>query len=193
MGVIINPRGTAGSGKTTLARRLVSEYRQAEPLRRGERDRPIACRLRHPLGRRPLVVIGHYERTRGGCDTITVADGGLDEAFRLARCFAASGHDVLLEGLLLSSERPRSIALAATHAFHIIRLDTPLERCIRNLIARQRAGKRSRETAARTATVHHGQIEEACRQLQDRASVETLDFDRALRRARHLLGLAECG
>jgi hypothetical protein len=55
MGVIINPRGTSGSGKTELVRRLLSDYGwkrggDVEPIHRKGRERPIAYLLQHPLG-----------------------------------------------------------------------------------------------------------------------------------------------
>jgi hypothetical protein len=192
--MIINPRGTSGSGKTELVRRLLSDYGwgrdgRAEPVRRRGRERPIAYRLRHPLGGRPLAVLGHYEATSGGCDTIRATDGGMDEAFRLAGEHASSGHDVLLEGLLLSGEHARSAELAKAHELHVLRLSTPLDRCVRNVIARQRAGRRGWASVARTATMHQADIEEACRRLRRHASVEVLDFGGALLRARELLGL----
>jgi len=57
-------------------------------------------------------VLGHYERTSGGLDTISAADGGLDEIFRLADIWATAGHDVLLEGAAWSTEYRRSAILA---------------------------------------------------------------------------------
>jgi hypothetical protein len=89
MGVIVDPRGTSGSAETELVRRLLVDYGRdgngrAEPVYRRGRERPIAYRLRHPRGGRPLAVLGRYEATSGGCDTIRAADGGMDEAFRLA-------------------------------------------------------------------------------------------------------------
>lgn len=193
MGVIVNPRGTSGSGKTQLVRCVAAEYGWyegvANPIRREGRRRPIAYCLPHPLHGRPLVLLGDYEAASGGCDTIRLVDGGLDEAFRLADYYAAHGHDVLLEGLLLSGEHSRSATLAASHELYVIHLDTPLDRCIRNVIARQRAAGSRRLSAARTATTHYSNVGETCRKLHDHASVEILDFDGALRRVRHLLGL----
>jgi hypothetical protein len=179
MGVIINPRGTSGSGKTELVRRIMANYgwgsgSRVEPARRQGRERPIAYRLRHPLGGRPLVLLGHYEATSGGCDTIRAKDGGLDEAFRLAGEYAASGHDVLLEGLLLSGEHLRSAALAKVHELYVLRLNTPLDRCIRNVIARQRAGRRNwafhRENSNDAAGEHRGGLPAASAARQRRAA-----------------------
>ena len=112
---IINPRGAGGSGKTELVRRILAEYgwlRRAgnaqpstiEPIYRVGRWRPFGYRLEHPLGGRPLVVLGDYASTSGGCDTIRAADGGLSEIVRRAVDYSATGHDVLIDGLHLSAD-----------------------------------------------------------------------------------------
>jgi hypothetical protein len=111
------------------------------------------------------------------------------EIFRLADAYAASGHDVLLEGLLLSSEEQRSVALATKHELHMLCLDTLLDRRVRNLIARRRASRRSWSAIARTTERQQEGIEQACRRLRRCAKVEVLGFDTALLRARQLLGL----
>src|SRR5947209_20600860 len=63
---------------------------------------------------------------------------------------AGSGHAVLMEGLLLSGEYDRSAALAEAHQLHVLRLDTSLERCVRNLIARRHARRDTWPLIART-------------------------------------------
>jgi hypothetical protein len=113
-----------------------------EPIYREGRSRPLGYRLEHPLGGPPLAVVGHYEVTSGGCDTIRAIDGGLPEITRRAAEFAATGHDVLVEGQLLSSEYQRSAELARAHDLHILRLTTPLEQCARNLVSRRPCAKR---------------------------------------------------
>lgn len=198
MGVIANPRGIGGSGKTELVRRILVDYGwgeggRVEPIHHRGRHRPIAYRLLHPQGGRPLAVLGHYEATCGGCDTIRLADGGLDEAFRLADRYAAGGHDVLLEGLLLSAEHRQSAALAEVHELHVLRLDTPLDRCIQNVIARRRASRRTWPAIAKTAAAQQADIEQACERLRGCAKVEVVSFDAALARLRGLLGLERLG
>src|SRR3954452_12442271 len=87
LGLVINPRGTSGAGKTWLVREVMAAYQRGgcepTPVMRRGRSRPIGWRLRHPLGGRTLCVIGDYGGAKGGTDTIPLIDGGLDEAFRL--------------------------------------------------------------------------------------------------------------
>jgi hypothetical protein len=200
MGVIINPRGTSGSGKTELVRRILAQYgwrRSArfedaagpEPIYREGRSRPLGYRLEHPLGGRPLAVVGHYEVTSGGCDTIRAADGGLDEIMRQAADYAATGHDVLIEGQRLSSDYERSAELARSHRLHILRLTTPLDQCARNLVWRRRARRDTWPAVAETVADEHEMVAEACERLGQYATVEALGFDDALARARDLLGI----
>jgi hypothetical protein len=194
LGFIINPRGTGGSGKTELARRILSAYGwpgagQVQPIHRAGRERPVAYRLRHPGGGRPLLVLGHYERSSGRCDTIPAAHGGPEEIFRLADSGAAGGHDVLLEGSAWSVEHIRSARLARRHRLHVLALATPPERAARNLAARRRARRATWPLIARAVLAQREAIEAACARLRGLAAVEAHDFEAALARARHLLGL----
>jgi hypothetical protein len=192
MGLVINPRGTSGAGRTELVRRIVTEYRlaggEAEPLWRPGRPRPIGWRIGHPGAGRPLAVIGHYEATRGGCDTIPDQDGGLDGAFRLADALAQGGHDVLIEGLRLSGDHCRTAALARVHRVHVLHLDTPLDACARNVTARRRAGRGALAAIERTVGACQDALAAACEALRrDGVAVERLPFDAALGWARALL------
>jgi hypothetical protein len=190
MGIILNPRGTGGAGKTALVRRLMAEYVAPAPILRAGRARPIGYRLAHPGAGRPLAVLGTYEATRGGCDTIPLRDGGLEEALRLAASLAACGHDVLLEGLALSREHHRSAVLAAAHPLHVLHLATPPEHCARALAARHRRGRAAWHRLAEAAARMDAEVAAACGRLRaGSARVERLDFEAALRRARVLLGL----
>ena len=51
MGLVINPRGTSGAGKTWLVREVMAAYRRsgaAVPLHSEGRSRPIGWQLGHP-------------------------------------------------------------------------------------------------------------------------------------------------
>jgi hypothetical protein len=194
LGLIINPRGTGGSGKTQLARRIMTDYRwkeagAIEAVHRTGRERPIGYRLRHPHGGRPLFVLGHYERTSGGCDTIRAADGGLDEIFRLADARASSGHDVLLEGSALSAEHIRWSILAGRHRTHVLFLSTPVEQSARNLAVRRRLRRSDWTRIAHTVRTQRQAIAAACREIQGVAEIEEMEFECALDRVRGLLGV----
>lgn len=199
LGLVINPRGTSGAGKTWLVREVMAVYRQIGPeptaIRRQGRSRPIAWRLTHPLGGRTLCVIGDYRGVRGGTDTIPLTDGGLDEAFRLANSEAVAGRDVLLEGYQLSFEHDQTVALAQAQrsrgsALHVLCLDVPLSRCVQNVVRRRRAGLAARPAIERTAKAGQTAVQQACVVLnRSGVSCEWLDPAAALRQLLALLGL----
>ena len=136
------------------------------------------------------MVVGHYEVTSGGCDTIRAVDGGLKEAARWAATFARSGHDVVMEGLRLSSDIEHTSELAQGQEVRVLRLRTPIEQCVRQLIARRRARKDAAPTIVKAVAAEHELIEAACKRLRRHLAVEDLSFDQALARARSLLGLS---
>lgn len=199
MGLVINPRGTSGAGKTWLLREVMKAYcrdgAKAVSLRHDGRSRPMGCQLFHPHGGRALAVIGHYEAMCGGTDTIPIADEGLNEALRLADALAAGGNDVLMEGLQLSGDVERTAALAQSQRtrgskLYVLCLDVQLGRCVQKVVARRRAGWAARPGSERTARAGHAALTPACTDLQHRgAQVERLDAAAALRRTLTLLGL----
>jgi hypothetical protein len=134
-------------------------------------------------------VLGHYEATSGGCDTIRVTDGGIQEIMRSVGEYAASGHDVIIEGLHLSREVDLSAELARSQDLHVLRLSTPLDRCIRNLVSRRRTRRDAVPSIERNTVIKHRRVDEACTRLARDTTVEILSFDEALVRAQDLLGL----
>jgi hypothetical protein len=189
MSLILNPRGAAGSGKTELVRRILAGYgwpdAAGEIVRLPDRARPIGFRLAGP---RPLAVIGDYDGTAGGCDTIRRGDGGLPEAVAWAGDRAGAGDDVLIEGFQLSRDHRLSAALASSGRLHVLRLTTPPARCARNLVARQKLRRDAWRRLSERAAAQSREVAEACATLPPEARVEALDFDAALARAHELLG-----
>lgn len=197
MGIIINPRGMGGAGKTEFVRRLLADYGwnaggQVEPVHRSGRRAPMAYILQHPRGGRPLLVLGHYQRRNGGCDTITLADGGVDEVFRLASLYAGAGHDVLFEGRALNAEHKRSAILAERQPFHLLSLDTPLEECLGNLRRRMKIGADKLSLLRCRLRADHARLLKTSLLLEKVARVESVSFQEGVARARDLLGLVPC-
>ena len=105
--------------------------------------------------------------------------------------YGSDGNDVLVEGLRLSSEIDQSIELARSHDLHILRLSTPLEQCVRNLVSRRRARRDAVPAIVLITGLGYRNVEEACERLAPHVSVEVLAFDDALARAQNLLGFRE--
>jgi hypothetical protein len=193
MGLIVNPRGIAGSGKTELVRRILGAFgRSPEALAAPDAPaapRRLVHRLQHPSGGRPLAVIGAYghRRAGSGIDGVRAREGGLAEAIRLAGQAAEEGHDVLLEGLALSWDHRLSAALARVHRLHVIRVATPREASVANLLARRRSGRAALAHALASAIAQEEVLDEALARLAPVARVETLGFDDALLRILALL------
>lgn len=136
--MILNLRGTSGSGKSHLARALMARYSGREPVFVEGRKRPLLYRCSHP-GHTPASFLGSYETPCGGCDTIVE---GYDRIFELVRQEHAAGRHVVFEGLLLSPECRRTAALAAEGLpLLVLSLDVPAETCLASINARRRAKK----------------------------------------------------
>lgn len=126
--MIINIRGTSGSGKSHIVRAIMDQCTGREPDFVEGRRRPLFYTMWQPTAPRPevLAVIGHYETPCGGCDTIP----SLDRIYEVIRKQVDNGFDVIYEGLLLSAEVNRAVALGNDFNMAVIALDVPLQECI---------------------------------------------------------------
>jgi hypothetical protein len=184
--VIVNIRGTSGSGKTHLVRRVMELFDQREPIFEPGRKRPLLYRLGEFGPPRVLSVLGSYEAACGGCDTIK----GLDRVFELVRQEALEGRSVLFEGVLVSEGVDRVLALQREGLpVHCIGLTTPVEDCLASINAR-RLAKGTNEpvnptnTTRRVATIERGLV----RLERAGVTVERLDREAAFNRTCALLG-----
>lgn len=135
--MIINVRGTHGSGKSHLVRAILRSYRRVNPIYMGGRRQPIGyeCRQR---GCPRLFVLGHYETPGGGggCDTI----GKPDIMFQYIKRYAKHGWHVLYEGIVAQHGVPRAIELHDLgYDLRVFVLDLPLAKCIRAVKRRRKA------------------------------------------------------
>lgn len=149
--MIVNIRGTSGSGKSTIARQIMRCYGLSKEvtqenlatyvdvqleLKEG-RKRPLGYVSEFPSDRPRLFVVGHYETACGGCDTI--AEKQFDNVYALVRAFSDAGYDVLYEGLLISAESARAIQLKQDgYDVHVFGLDTDRELCLAGIRERRK-------------------------------------------------------
>lgn len=140
--MILNIRGTSGSGKTHVVRQLVNHF-QGEEIT-DEKGRIFGYRLPHNLW-----VLGRYDDAikGGGVDNIT---GALHERFLAAgnrgntmeaveaqvRKWDELGHHVLFEGLIVTSIWGRWVNMARELPTLFLFLDTPLEVCYERVLKR---------------------------------------------------------
>jgi hypothetical protein len=116
-------------------------YQTKSRVKIEDRKQPIGYILTKAM-HRPLALIGHYETDCGGCDTIT----SMDDIYERVRAAAVAGMDVLFEGLLISADANRIIALdqwsreahEGSTTVRVIALDTPLDLCIESVNHRRR-------------------------------------------------------
>ena len=99
---ILNIRGTSGTGKTTIVRELI-ERSGAKPAKREGK------KVRAYLGGYegvPIVILGSYETTCGGCDTIPKVSIVADLLHEYADYFHPNGLNphglIVFEGLMIS-------------------------------------------------------------------------------------------
>ncbi len=139
--MIINIRGTSGSGKSTIVRSIMSLYRSKNAVKIKGRKQPIGylCPSDVQLDLPNLAIIGHYETPCGGCDTISK----VEDTFHRVRSGADAGFNILFEGLLLSANVKWFQALKDDgYELHVIALDqVPIDECIESINARRLAKK----------------------------------------------------
>ena len=139
--MILNIRGTSGSGKSHVVRELMKHFDITYPLYNTD-NKVIGYRTADG----DFHVLGKYTSPTGGIDATYNAKGAMNDCERVLRCWATQAH-VVFEGLTVSSGYGRWAALCAeapeldfTWAF----LDTPLQQCY-DYIQQRNGGKPLRD------------------------------------------------
>jgi hypothetical protein len=160
--MILNIRGTSGTGKSTIARQLMACY-EPNPLRyrRYGRKQPLGYRYaaKDRTLQRDLAVVGHYETDCGGADTIP----DYDDLVSLVRQGAIGGMDVLFEGLLFSGDVKRTVALhewtlEVGEELAIVAIQLDLHICVDSVNQRRR--EKAERVALKNGTepVYRGEV-----------------------------------
>lgn len=174
--MILNIRGTSGTGKSMLARQLMALY-EPNPLRyrRLGRKQPIGYRYtaKDRTLHRDLAVVGHYETDCGGADTIP----DYDDLMGLVKQGSTAGMDVLFEGLLISGDVKRTAelhrwALLNCDVLHVVAIQLDLQLCVDSVNQRRRekAERLGREPKGdvnpRNTIAKHRGLTLACQRLE---------------------------
>lgn len=190
--MFVNIRGTGGSGKSTVVRRVMELYAEKHPQFLEGRRQPIAYRLnRAGTALSPLLVPGHYETACGGCDTIKTPDqvySLLTEAFGL-------GMDGLYEGIIVQDDVTRALdfaKLVGRENFLVIGLTTPLDVCLEGIQARRDERGDTRELNPKNTTSRADRVKRSLSRLADAGiTVKKLDREAAFEFAKGALSLGE--
>lgn len=165
--MIVNIRGTSGSGKSFIIRQVMELYKGAKnPVRVEKRKQPLGYTLyREPNDGPPLAIIGHYESPCGGCDTITKQD----YIYELIRQAHDRGADVMYEGLLLSAEFHRAYALHTDGIpYLVIGLDVELSVCLDSVNQRRWTKDPTKPPVnPKTTTAKFKGVQNTMKKLQD--------------------------
>lgn len=133
--MIINIRGTSGSGKSTVAFTMLDKF-PFEKITNKE-GKVMGYKVDAGLNK-PVYLVGKYETKCGGCDTIATQQEAADRAVY----FHELGGHVLMEGLLASAAGPKGAVtktLEETRAACFAILDTPLDVCLERVKQRRLA------------------------------------------------------
>lgn len=203
-----NLRGTNGSGKTRVARHLLEESKAKPILHLGRKVRAY----KGDLDGIPLVILGSYETTCGGCDTIdSVAEvAWLLEFFMTGKWLGERGwpykemtrdrpHDgiVFFEGLMISHMLGTVGAMQAKLGKQdniLAFLDTPLDKCIEHVMTRRMLRKDHRTFDPKNVIKDHPRVYQSRgNAIRERYRVVDVPWDQSIAQVRQHLRLINQG
>ena len=172
--MIINIRGTSGSGKTHLVRKLIATSTNDHILLDGRRKTMAHMLMLDDII--PVFLIGSYANVCGGCDTIRTQS----EVCSRVRHFSQFGH-VVFEGLVLSHILSRYAALDKELSDQGERyiwayLNTSLETCLENVQNRRTKRGDDREFNPKNTIDKHMSTIKCMEKTQD-AGLEVVVLD----------------
>ena len=131
---IINIRGTHGSGKSTIVKKLLVRF-DCQPIYQEGQKKPVGYVGMMPNNKQ-LYIVGPYETSCGGCDAVQP----YARIWPLIEEFAKSGH-VVFEGALVSSSYGNIGRSSESYGdkFVFAFMDTPLKVCLNRILKRRQA------------------------------------------------------
>lgn len=184
--MVINIRGTGGSGKSHLVRSIMNYFIIRQPYYMEGRKRPLYYICTAP-GKVGLYVPGHYETPTGGCDTIS----GTDDIYTLVKSGASLGHNVLFEGIMVGDDVKRCAELNKEYKTVVIALNTPIEECLAGIQARRDTRGDIRLLSPKNTVDRADRLKKSMMPRLKSSGVEThwMSREEAFNKVKELLGL----
>lgn len=186
--MIINIRGTHGSGKSTIVREIIHryEFKMYTEFPTGKKSKILGYRVYIPWLSDPLHVVGSYENACGGCDGIQ------PYALIWPRVveYANEGH-VLFEGALVSSSYGEIGRASAVYGnqFVFAVMNTPLKVCLDRIAARRKARGDDRPVNPKNTEVKYNNILRSMLKIKEEFGrrVEVIDYRQPIPQVLELL------
>lgn len=157
--MIIQIRGTSGSGKTWVMRQMFLS-RKFEPIYTTGRKKPVAYMNVDDQ----IYIMGHYESPCGGCDNI----GSAAEVYNTIQAMRLPLFPTILcEGLLLSEDVKWTSKLAEGTKVKTLFLTTPVEQCLDQIRSRRKEAGNEKELKTHNTTNRVAVIERARVRLEE--------------------------
>lgn len=139
--MIVNIRGTSGSGKSSVVRAMMGYALTTQTLYDAQ-GKVTGYECKYAKGIGTVRYVGRYETACGGCDTIKTQD----EVENRVRDWHSENYHVVFEGLLISTIYARWAQLARDcQPFKFVFLDASIELCIYRVKQRRKAAGNEKE------------------------------------------------
>ena len=179
--MIIQVRGTSGSGKSTVIRRVMEKTNDWQDINITGRTKPLYY-ISQELN---VALLGHYESACGGCDNVGSAAKVFDLIKEIQSKPVTKHRTILCEGLLLSEDTKWSQQL---DNLHVVYLNTPLNTCLKQIRARREAAGNDKPLNPSNTVNRVAVIERSRQKLTDLGvSCYHLPFDAAVKKVLELI------
>lgn len=163
--VIVNIRGTSGSGKSTVALEFLNKFANEELTGKDGKITGYRVNTEKAGLKYDLFILGRYTTQCGGLD---MYPNQATAGERAVKAWESGGH-VLAEGLLASAAGPKGTfpaAIQSTGAACFAVLDTPLDVCIERVRARRIAKGNEKPFNDKNTRYKHKQVLSAAKLLK---------------------------
>ena len=146
--MIIDIRGTHGSGKSTCVHYLIKKYEN-----KCYRDKTLDVHF-HFMPEFNLIIVGKYRNQCGGADGVN----GVDRIQAIIEKYDERGYNVLVEGILVSHTFERWHQFATGRNYVFVHLEPSVETCIKHVQKRRVESGKPPEFNTKNLEKDHRQI-----------------------------------